>query len=287
MATSPDRPRTSVPAIISLILGILSFCVPVLLSIPALILGIVGLVAINKSNGRLRGQGLAIAGIILGALVTIAAPIVFLFALPKMRDAADRITSRTRMQTIGLAFQLYHSDNGRFPPAVLRGPTGIPYSWRVELLRELEAAEQALYQQYNKNEPWDSSGNRAVLARMPDVYRMPGGDSKSTDTYYQLVVGPETMFPPGKARNIAEVGSTTAHTLLVVEAAKSVPWTKPEDLTYSSNQPLPALGVPWRPQVHVLFADGSVREASKSTPDVIWRMMMIVNPNKTIPPDAP
>jgi hypothetical protein len=301
MAASPDGPRTSVQANISLILGILSFCLPVLLSVPALILGILGLVAINKSNGRLRGQGPAIAGIILGALVTIGAPIALMIALPRMQTATDRMQTPTtrmqaaidraiaknRMRSIGLAFQLYHAENARLPPAVLYGPTGIPYSWRVALLPEFGTGEGELYCQYNKNEPWDSPSNRAVLAKMPKIYRMPGGDPKSTDTYYQVVVGPETLFPPGKARSREEVGNTVGHTILLVEATNPVPWTKPEDYAYSSNQPLPAMGMPWRPQIHVLFADGSVRDASKSTPEQTWRILMTANRTKTIPPDAP
>src|SRR4051812_39959159 len=60
-------PATSGKAVASLILGVLSFCLPVVLGIPALILGILGLRDINRSRGRLRGQGLAIAGIITAA----------------------------------------------------------------------------------------------------------------------------------------------------------------------------------------------------------------------------
>ncbi|MEW6025738.1 MAG: DUF2950 family protein [Planctomycetota bacterium] len=61
--------RTSKAAIWSLICGILSFlCLPAL---PAIILGIVALVAISNSNGKLKGTGLAIAGMIAAVVIPV------------------------------------------------------------------------------------------------------------------------------------------------------------------------------------------------------------------------
>jgi len=57
-------PALSGKALASLILGALTFVVPVLLAIPAVILGILALVEVNRSNGRLTGRGMAIAGLI-------------------------------------------------------------------------------------------------------------------------------------------------------------------------------------------------------------------------------
>jgi hypothetical protein len=58
-------------AIASLILGVLSFCTSVLTGGPAIILGIIGLSEMRRSQGRITGQGMAIAGIITGALGSI------------------------------------------------------------------------------------------------------------------------------------------------------------------------------------------------------------------------
>lgn len=59
--------ETSTPAIISLIFGILSFVMlPVVGAIVAIILGITARREIAASNGRLTGDGLALAGLILG-----------------------------------------------------------------------------------------------------------------------------------------------------------------------------------------------------------------------------
>jgi len=65
--TSSNNVKTSKSAIWSLICGIagIIICLP---AIPAIILGIIGLVNIKKSNGALKGTGLAITGLILGGL---------------------------------------------------------------------------------------------------------------------------------------------------------------------------------------------------------------------------
>jgi hypothetical protein len=54
--------------IVALLLGL---GIP-LVGLVALTLGIVALVRINRSNGALRGRGLAIAAIVLGALMLLA-----------------------------------------------------------------------------------------------------------------------------------------------------------------------------------------------------------------------
>ena len=45
---------------------------------------------------------------------------------------------------------------------------------------------------------------------------------------------------------------------MVVEADEAVPWTKPDELPYAPDKPLPALGGGPRGNFLVLMADGSV-----------------------------
>src|SRR5207253_9039024 len=90
---------TSGKAVASLILGILSFCLPVILGIPAIILAILGLRDINRSQGRLKGQGLAIAGIVTGVLGGLVLGLIavgvglLVPAVQKVREAAERVQS--------------------------------------------------------------------------------------------------------------------------------------------------------------------------------------------------
>ena len=71
--TGVGEVKTSKSAIWSLICGIASFlCLP---AFPAIILGIIALVAISNSKGKLKGTGLAIAGMIMAVVV----PIITIF----------------------------------------------------------------------------------------------------------------------------------------------------------------------------------------------------------------
>jgi hypothetical protein len=77
--------KTSGMAIASLILGIIGMIsIPtMLLSILAIIFGAIGMGQVNKSNGLLKGKGMAVTGIILGILailLTIAVIAFFGFA---------------------------------------------------------------------------------------------------------------------------------------------------------------------------------------------------------------
>ena len=61
----PDR--TSIMAILSLVFGVGGCCLG-LTSIPAILLGIFGLIGITRSKGRVGGTGFSIAGILVGLL---------------------------------------------------------------------------------------------------------------------------------------------------------------------------------------------------------------------------
>ncbi len=64
------EPRTSIMAILSLVLGLLGLCVPGF-GLLGLLFGIVALILIGSSNGALAGRGLSAAGIVLGLLFSV------------------------------------------------------------------------------------------------------------------------------------------------------------------------------------------------------------------------
>jgi hypothetical protein len=74
--------------------------------------------------------------------------------------------------------------------------------------------------------------------------------------------------------NFAHFSDGTANTLLVVEAADAVEWTKPDELIYHPNTPVPALGYFWNRTGNVLFADVSVREIKDSISESTLRALI-------------
>ena len=251
-------PKTSGLAIASLIFGIGAFCIPILPGLAAVILGVFGLSGINRSQGRLGGRGLAVAGIITGGvgMCLWLALALLLPAVQQVRAAANRAKSVNNLKEICLAMRKYEEKNGVFPPATVTDRTGKPlYSWRVLLLPYLE--QEALYRQFKLDEPWDSPHNRPLLESMPKVYAHPA-DPQPSSTHYQVFVGPGTMFEPSRPLKFADITDGIANAVMAVEAADAVPWTKPADLIYGPDQPLPKLGGLFSSGCHVLMADGNV-----------------------------
>ena len=108
----PDlRPaRTSGMAIASLVLGIFGFLG--VTALVAVVLGIVALVQISGSRGRLRGQGLAIAGICLSAFMLVAIlPAMLLFPVfSRARATARKTVCLTNVKQVSLGLLMYVSD---------------------------------------------------------------------------------------------------------------------------------------------------------------------------------
>ena len=287
-------PVTSRKAVVSLVLGFLSFCALLLAGVPAFILALLALGDIRRGRGRVKGQGLAIAGLVLGIVGTLAtcgvAPIsigLLLPAVQKVREAAARTASLNNLKEIGLAMHNYNAAHGSLPPAGTRG-LGAPgpkplLSWRVALLPYL--GEDQLYKQFNQNEPWDGPTNKRLLGQIPKVYRLPG-EPPTPDglTNYQVFVGPRTMFEEGQRVGIGQVPDGTSNTLLVVEAVAGVPWTKPEDLRFNPNGPLPALRDPFGRGANVLYADGSCRPLPSGTPEATIKALITRNGGEPVTP---
>jgi hypothetical protein len=149
-------------------------------------------------------------------------------------------------------------------PAPAPAKVGKPLlSWRVALLPDL--GESALYRQFRLDEPWDGPHNKNLLARMSPVYAAPGRRrGLRFRTFYQVFVGPGAAFERGRVVPYpAGIPDGTSNTLLIVEAGRAVPWTKPEDLEYGADKPLPALGGLFRDIFNAAFADGEVYPLKK------------------------
>jgi hypothetical protein len=169
--------------------------------------------------------------------------------------------SQNNLKKIAIAMLNYESATRSYPPAASQPSETYPHphSWRVTLLPYL--GEEELYQQYQLNEPWDSPNNLRVQEAMPAVFRHPNDKPNSTTSAYFVLTGPGTVFDGGpRGAKLGQISDGTANTLLVVEAQRDIPWTKPVDIAYDANQPLPALGG-WIEGQDILYAarcDGSI-----------------------------
>jgi hypothetical protein len=159
-------------------------------------------------------------------------------------DADGYVESRFTIQGIGLAIHNYAAaNNGQLPPAVVRDRAGKPlYSWRVAILPYF-GEDSGVPGDFHMDETWDSDHNKKLLSRCP-VYVSPWAseqDKVAGLTVYQAIVGPETAFErPGLTWK--DFPNGTSKSILVVEAAERVPWSKPVDVTYDPDGALPRLG---------------------------------------------
>jgi prepilin-type processing-associated H-X9-DG protein len=202
-----------------------------------------------------------------------------LVALPirQAREAARRAQCTSNLKQIGLAIPSYYRAYGSFPPAYSKGPDGKPLlSWRVHILPFLE--QRSLYDEFHKDEPWDSEHNRTLISRMPAVYHCPSGSSttaKEGKTSYLAPRGPATMFPGAEAVKIQDVKDGTSNTILVVDAsdAAAVTWTKPDDWDISVELKAQSLFGHHPKGTNVGFADGNVRFVKETiTPKVLHNL---------------
>jgi hypothetical protein len=188
----------------------------------------------------------------------------------------------------------YERTYGQLPPAVVVGKSGEPlYSWRVVILPFLD--EQGLYKQFKLDEPWDSAHNKTLLAQMPPVY-VPALEAREPPyaTHFQVFVGHSTAFEH-EGLTLADFPDGLANTILVVEAREPVPWTKPADLTYDADKPIPALGglsskpthflgyeVNRKPGFCAVFADGSTRFISNRINEKTLRSLITRNGSEDV-----
>ena len=284
-----DRPRpptTSGMAVASLVLGVLSLLCSLLSGLPAIVLGVIALVDIGRSEGRKKGKGLAITGVVAGLLGVVALPILLTYGYFKVREAAARMSCSNNLMQIGLAMHSYDQANGTFPAAAICDPMGKPLlSWRVALLPYVGG--DSLYNQFKLDEPWDGPNNRMLLSSMPKVYALPGDTTAPPGyTYYRVFVGNHAAFDWNKGAQMpADFPDGTSNTILVAEAGQAVPWTKPDELDYDPNGPLPALGGHYSTGFMVGLADGSVRMISKDVNEQTLRNAITRDDGMPLGPD--
>ena len=164
-------------------------------------------------------------------------------------------------------------------------PPAVPFdvvSWRVKVLPYIEQSN--LYRQImgegqiNPFMPIPDS-----IAKTPiKLYMNPlKAKTPSPDTHYRVFVGGGAIFQPERGTRIAQIADGSSHTILIVESADPVSWSKPEDFEYDPSKPLPKLGL-FPGGFHAAMADGSVRWIPSDTPEATIKAMISMAGNETV-----
>ncbi len=132
-AVASESQKTSGAAVAGFILSLAGLVVPLITSLLGLIFSIVGL---GKTGaGRMKGRGLAVAGLVLSiAIPLLYVPLVFAITLPALghaREYAKRASCSTNLSSIGKGIAMYQMDNNdQFPPSLdaLQASNFVPQS---------------------------------------------------------------------------------------------------------------------------------------------------------------
>jgi hypothetical protein len=202
------------------------------------------------------------------------------------------------LKQIGYAFHNYHDTYGRFPCPAIYSKDGQPLlSWRVAILPFVE--QDSLFQEFHLDEPWDSEHNRSLIAKMPKVYESWGdAEADPYSTFFQVFVGKGTVFEGREGVRRSQITDGASNTILVIEAGEAVPWTKPADISFDPDKPLPALGGMFKERfrfstlsfagskdILAVFADGSVHQIKKTIDEKNLKRLIIRNDGESVDSD--
>lgn len=212
----------------------------------------------------------------------VAALIAPLIAIAQQK--AKEMQSLNNLKQLALAMHNYAATYDRLPTGSMLGPDGkTPHSWRVAILPYIE--QQALYEKYRLDEPWDSEHNKALLEQMPPLFRAAEGKGGTT-TSYVLPQGPGLWSNGLEKRSFASLRDGTSNTIMIIETPTEIPWTKPEDLAIPAEGPLPKLGG-YRPgRFAIAFGDGSVHVLSDKLDPVVLRALLTIDGGEAVNHDA-
>lgn len=194
---------------------------------------------------------------------------------PMIRSLTRQMDGANNLRQVMLAMHNYHDAYNRFPSPASTDAAGKPLlSWRVAILPFVE--EQALYQQFRLDEPWDSEHNLPLSKRLPKVYATAGLRLPPGQTVVHAVVGDDIGLHPEKRTGFRDILDGTGNTILIVEstADSAVPWSKPADVEIDLEDPLAKfIGSP-KKSFQVGMGDGSVMRLADDIDPAKFKAML-------------
>ncbi len=205
------------------------------------------------------------------------------------REASRRSLCTNNLKQLALAMHNFAHSNGRFPGAYTSDKTGKPHlSWRVLLLPYLD--QQALYNEFHLDEPWDSPHNKPLVSKMPAIFACPDEAGKLTAEGKSTYLTPrskQSIFPGNLGVKLEEITDGTSNTIMIVDAGDqaAVVWTKPDDWEINDADPVKGLFGHHSDGTNVCFADGGVRFLKASVNPMVLLSLLTKNGGEVINSD--
>ena len=215
---------------------------------------------------------------IIGILIALLLP-----AVQAAREAARRMQCSNNLKQLSLAMLNYEQQNNRLPVFSNN------FTPQVFMLPFLE--QQALYEAYNFDEPWDSPANQQIASTVVPVYNCPSTTMPGPQTSYVMLVGPNTISDGASCTSIADITDGSSNTAMVIEATGSgIGWAEPRDLdatkiTFQVNEPLGGeVDSPHPGGVQCALCDGSVRFLSEMMEPEQLRALSTIDGGENVDP---
>lgn len=215
----------------------------------------VGLIDLKREGSEVFMQAdvdlsVGTTGILVGLLLP---------AVQAAREAARRMSASNNLKQIGLALHNHHAVYKELPAPAIKSADGKPLlSWRVKILPFIE--QQALYEKFRLDEPWDSPHNIKLLDEMPSVFVDPSLPRMKGKTVFRALVGDDRVFKPEGKSQFRSILDGLSNTIMVVEAdaSQAIEWTKPDAMEIDLDNPIDQMGHIHMGGFHVLMGDGAV-----------------------------
>ncbi|MDB5386086.1 MAG: blaR, partial [Planctomycetaceae bacterium] len=93
-----------------------------------------------------------------------------------------------------------------------------------------------------------------------------------------------TVFSNPNGTSLLDISDGVSNTVALVEAKRVVLWTKPEDIPYAADQPVPKLGGWFAEGWHAGFADGRAEFIANDNPDTTLRALFTIGGGENVTP---
>jgi hypothetical protein len=214
-------------------------------------------------GGWLSGTNIAVAAI-LAIVAALMCGGFLLYGIYPSLIAARKASASNHLKQLGLALLVYETEQGAFPPAIVRDANGKAlYSGFVLLLPLLE--RQDIYDKWKLDEPWDSPNNLVLSRQALDVFQHPGSlSSEPARTDFQFSTGPGAVFEGGGSCADFDIQDRFNTVFLISTTGGPKHWSEPAVGWDGTKVQVPVLGADGD-DPYFAFSDGSVKRVDRNS----------------------